>query len=278
MSKEMKDWKEILEKHLEEGKLPLIEPMFTRKAEVRETLERLRKKNRVAGAKTVNGLFRKRTVYWSAAAMLALLFGLGSYLLSEEKVSTDAVAMECKLPDGSHVQVMEDSMLSFNRIGWLWNRSLHLSGKAFFSVNPGKTFTVHTRAGNVSVLGTKFWVEQKGSEITVSCKEGYVKLETPIGVTALAAGESVHCDEKGMGTVERELKLRRILGYEKDPLVNVVADIEEIFQIKVIGREKCEGLFYDGIIYTRNLEETLKRVFGSFGIKYELCGKEVILL
>lgn len=274
----MKDWKEILEKYLEEGKLPLIDSVFTRKVEVGETLKKLRQESRLTQTEKKNRLFRKNMLYWSAAAMFAILLGIGAYFLSEEKQSTGTMMAECELPDGSRVQMMENSMLSFNRIGWLWNRSLHLTGKAFFSVIPGKTFVVRTQAGNVSVLGTKFWIDQKEYEITVSCKEGCVKLETPVGVTALAAGESVHCDEKEMGVVEKEIKLRKILGYENDPLINVVADIEEIFHIKVIGREKCEGLFYSGLIYTRNLDETLKRVFGSLGISYEIRGKEVVLL
>lgn len=273
----MEDSKEILDKQLEERKIPLVNPVFIRKVEVRETLKKMREESRMGDRnKRVKRKFRM--IYWAAAAVFILLSGVGAFYLSEKKLSTTDTTLEHNLPDGSYVQIMENSILSFNRFGWIWKRRLKLAGTAFFNVVPGKTFTVHTQAGDVTVLGTKFWVYQQDDEIIVSCKEGYVKLETPIGVIGLAAGERVCCNANEIGLVEKETKLRKILGYENDPLVNVIADIEQIFQIKVTGREKCEGLFYNGIIYTRDLEETLKRVFGTFRISYHFNGKEVVLL
>lgn len=72
----MKDWKEILEKYLEEGKLPLIDSVFTRKVEVGETLKKLRQESRLTQTEKKNRLFRKNMLYWSAAAMFAILLGI----------------------------------------------------------------------------------------------------------------------------------------------------------------------------------------------------------
>lgn len=98
----------------------------------------------------------------------------------------------------------------------------------------------------------------------------------------MTAGQSVRCDESKIVPVKRkvptpESEFPEILEYEDDPLVNVVADMEQIFKVKVIGREKCEGMIYSGAILTKDLNATLEKVFGSCGIGYQLRGKEVIL-
>ena len=174
---------------------------------------------------------------------------------------------------------MENSSLTYNRITWLWERKLQLFGKASFEVTKGKTFTVNTEAGAVTVLGTKFLVDQQGKKMFVNCEEGSVKVETAVGKRTLVAGESVRCDENKIIPVPKpdDPEFPEVLGYEDDPLVNVVADIELIFKVTVVGREKCDGLTYNGTVLTKDLNATLEKVFGSCGISYELRGKEIIL-
>lgn len=280
----MEDWKEHLENYMEEGKLPLTGEVFARKAAVGAKLEKYREaKREKALAKRQKTTERKRVtrrssyVSWKMVAMFVLLLGVGgAYYFSGEKITAEALAVNHTLPDGSSVQLMEDSRISYNKMVWLWERKLHLLGKAYFDVTPGKAFTVKTEAGDVRVLGTKFLVEQKGKTMTVNCEEGRVKVETPVGERTLNAGESVRCDGKTIEPVEEDI-LPEMLGYEEDPLVNVVADIEQIFDVKVIGCEKYDGVYFSGTILTRDLEETLKRVFGSLEITYRISGKEIIL-
>lgn len=175
---------------------------------------------------------------------------------------------------------MENSRLTYNHITWLWERKLQLLGKASFNVTKGKTFTVRTEAGDVTVLGTKFLIDQQGKKMTVNCEEGSVQVETAVGKRTLLAGESVHCDENKIVPVEKkaeESEFPEVLGYEDDPLINVVADIEHIFEVTVVGHEKCEGLTYNGTVLTKDLNATLEKVFGSCGISYQIRGKEIIL-
>jgi len=51
----------------------------------------------------------------------------------------------------------------------------------------------------------------------------------------------------------------------------------KIFDVEVVGCEKYNELYYNGTILTRDLHETLKKVFGSLGINYQLSGQKVIL-
>lgn len=225
---------------------------------------------------------RSAALYWGIVAMFIVLLGIGGYYFSEEKLVTETTAMDYELPDGSKVKLMGNSSLSYNRVTWFWERKLQLLGKALFKVTPGKTFTVQTEAGDVSVLGTKFLVVQQGKKMLVNCEEGSVKVATPVGQRTLTAGQSVRCDETKIVPVERkvptpEAEYPEVLGYEDDPLINVVADIEQIFKLTVIGHEKCEGLTYSGTVLTRDLNATLENVFGSSGIGYQLREKEIIL-
>lgn len=276
----MEDNKGLLDSYLEEGKIPLTGEVFLRKAEVGKRLEKRREENRAAALRLKREhVVVRRTIPWyrGVAVLLILLLGVGGYYFSENKIVTGATAKNYKLPDGSHVRILENSSLAYNRISWLWERKLQLFGKAYFNVTSGKTFTVQTEAGDVTVLGTRFLVEQQGKKMFVDCEEGRVKVATPAGEQTLNSGESVHCDDSKIGPVRKKSEFPEILGYENDPLVNVVADIEHIFDVKVTGREKCDGLTYSGTILTKDLKETLNKVFGSSGISYQIRGKEIIL-
>ena len=245
----MEDNTELLEKYIEEGKLPLKGELFSRKAKIAEKLRLHREESRriTVSRQRKRGGERSAALYWGIVAMFIVLLGIGGYYFSEEKLVTETTAMDYELPDGSKVKLMGNSSLSYNRVTWFWERKLQLLGKALFKVTPGKTFTVQTEAGDVSVLGTKFLVVQQGKKMLVNCEEGSVKVATPVGQRTLTAGQSVRCDETKIVPVERkvptpEAEYPEVLGYEDDPLINVVADIEQIFKLTVIGHEKCEGL------------------------------------
>lgn len=277
----MENWTESLDKYLEEDKLPLIGEKFSRKKEIGDKLKLQREENHkiAISRRRKQGSARGISFAWGVAAMFLLLLGIGGYYYSEKKIVTEASAMACELPDGSNVQIMANSCLTYNRLTWLWERKLQLLGKASFDVTKGKTFTVRTEAGEVTVLGTKFLIDQKGKKMFVNCEEGSVKVETAVGKRTLVAGESVRCDENKIVSVtkQEEPEFPEVLGYEDDPLVNVVADIEHIFKVTVVGHEKCDGLTYNGTVLTRDLNTTLEKVFGSCGISYQLRGNEIIL-
>ena len=172
----MEDNTELLEKYIEEGKLPLKGELFSRKAKIAEKLRLHREESRriTVSRQRKRGGERPAALYWGIAAMFIVLLGIGGYYFSEEKLVTETTAMDYELPDGSKVKLMGNSSLSYNRVTWFWERKLQLLGKALFKVTPGKTFTVQTEAGDVSVLGTKFLVVQQGKKMLVNCEEGSV--------------------------------------------------------------------------------------------------------
>ena len=149
----MEDNTELLEKYIEEGKLPLKGELFSRKAKIAEKLRLYREESRriTVSRQRKRGGERSAALYWGIAAMFIVLLGIGGYYFSEEKLVTETTAMDYELPDGSKVKLMGNSSLSYNRVTWFWERKLQLLGKALFKVTPGKTFTVQTEAGDVGV-------------------------------------------------------------------------------------------------------------------------------
>ena len=127
---------------------------------------------------------KKRIIpLWSyaAAASIALVFFVYTlYFSGGETTYTTQLAekTQFELPDGSQVDLNADSEVTFTKSDWSENRSLNLSGEAYFKVKKGSTFTVATSQGNVSVLGTQFVVNSRKNLYNVICYEGKVLVVT----------------------------------------------------------------------------------------------------
>ena len=114
----MEKWTESLDKYLEEGKLPLVGEIFSRKKEIGDKLKLQREESHkiALSRRRKQGAGRSFSFSWGVAAAVVLLLGIGGYFLAEEKVVTDNTAMNYELPDGSTVQVMENSRLTLNYV------------------------------------------------------------------------------------------------------------------------------------------------------------------
>ena len=99
----MEDNTELLEKYIEEGKLPLKGELFSRKAKIAEKLRLHREESRriTVSRQRKRGGERSAALYWEIAAMFIVLLGIGGYYFSEEKLVTETTAMDYELPDGS---------------------------------------------------------------------------------------------------------------------------------------------------------------------------------
>ena len=84
------------------------------------------------------------------------------------------------LPDGSEVWINVDSRLEYETNFNKKNRSLRLSGEAYFKVAKGKElpFTVNAKSIEVTAVGTEFNISAYPEEanVTTFLKEGIVKL------------------------------------------------------------------------------------------------------
>lgn len=122
---------------------------------------------------------------WVAGGIAAAVLALVVFVLtmqSVDQVQTIHVVAESgedllhELPDGSTVNLNASTSILYEED---WDRTISLSGEAFFEVTKGNTFTVKTKYGNVEVLGTSFNVFARDSIFEVACKTGKVLVSIP---------------------------------------------------------------------------------------------------
>ncbi|MEO0896992.1 MAG: FecR domain-containing protein [Bacteroidota bacterium] len=113
------------------------------------------------------------------AACILLLIACGVGLRSFTRTTTTQVGLHkiVGLPDGSQVILNADSRLEFKPFWWWMERRAYLEGEGYFEVAEGKKFTISTRQGEVSVLGTSFDVKSRTNEFQVYCTSGKVEVK-----------------------------------------------------------------------------------------------------
>lgn len=261
------------------SKIPLKSQPFTQKKEVGELL-----RNRIEIRKKREKR-RKRIIRWSISLTAAVLISgvVSVWKLSEHTYEMTSKHVAFHLPDGSHVTLGENSEITYNSFLWHFSRSLSLSGNAKFEVTTGSKFTVNTIAGNISVLGTKFYVSQKYYSLNVACFEGSVKVETPCGTTILMPGEYAFCEpgselkKKKIEEEKIEADVPKLHTYDNTNLNEVVNEIETIYDVVITPKDICKGYTFTGAIPTNNLNVALEIVFGSCNINYNLSEKQITI-
>ncbi len=95
-----------------------------------------------------------------------------------------------ELPDLSQVKLNAQSRLTFNKKSWNKKREVVLDGEAYFKVAKGSKFSVITKDGTVTVLGTQFNVKHRDNYFEVVCFEGSVGVEYKESSVTLKPGYS----------------------------------------------------------------------------------------
>ncbi len=120
----------------------------------------------------------RRTPAWlyAVAAGMLLFFGLWSVFNTQDTTYETRFGerLTVSLPDGSKASLNATSRLSFDADAWENERTVSLDGEAFFKVEKGASFTVATKKGTVTVLGTQFSVATVGGVFEIVCFEGKV--------------------------------------------------------------------------------------------------------
>lgn len=143
-----------------------------------------------------------------ACLVLVSIIGLSYYMgatlnrqeLAGQMFQNLSGKSKVRLPDGTDVWLHANTTLSYDGNFLADDRSVHLSGEAYFEVTADKKrpFNVQTNGMSVVVHGTKFNVDapRGADESTVSLVEGSVSLETPTGNQSLKPGETAVYNKK----------------------------------------------------------------------------------
>ena len=106
------------------------------------------------------------------------------------------------LEDGTVVRLRGESRLEFGPA--IGKRDVFLEGQAYFAVPPGQDepFQVHTRNGEVTVLGTRFDVSSREEDVRVVVVQGAVEMGVGEQRVSLRANEGARAGPDGEPIVE----------------------------------------------------------------------------
>jgi transmembrane sensor len=215
------------------------------------------------------------TWFVGVAASILTLFGMFMFLDSDQLVveSGYGTATPHELIDGSEVTLNSKSTIAYTPKQWIENKTVDLNGEAYFKVAKGKTFTVRTANGSVTVLGTQFNVKSTDDFFEVVCYHGKVSVKIADTEHILLPTQSI----------------RKITGYKLEPntfkgvnptwldgestfksvpLKYVITALEDKYDIKFNTQEIDETTIFSGGFPHGNLDIALTTVFDALDISY----------
>ncbi|MCD2259596.1 FecR family protein [Psychroserpens luteolus] len=232
---------------------------------------------------------KSTSIHWikivsSIAAILVVGFALFTLINKDQIISfkTDLAQNEnITLPDNSIVSLNELSELEYISTDWNENRSLDLRGEAFFDVEKGKQFEVHTDFGKVTVLGTEFNVLSRDSIFKVSCYEGLVQVTYNNTDVKLPAGtEFTLTSGKGSKSsivIAEPYWLKNMSVFENATLENVLLEFEKRYSIKV-NYQIDKTLNFTGAFEHNNLENALKSITQPLNLTYSIQNNNEVII
>jgi ferric-dicitrate binding protein FerR (iron transport regulator) len=220
---------------------------------------------------------------WLYAVAACVLLFIGYTFMFQETVYTTQIAeqTEFKLPDDSEVQLNAGSKITFTEFNWENNRKLNLEGEAFFKVKKGETFTVTSKQGDVTVLGTQFSVNSRVDTYIVQCYEGKVQVAIKESETVILTKGKAVVFQKG------NLEKYNIIAAEPEWLANessfynisikeVVAELERQYNVNVTGKEHLKDVYFSGRFTHKNLDQAAKTIFSAMQIPYKVTEEKIV--
>lgn len=227
------------------------------------------------------------------AAGFVLLIGVSLFVLFNKLGSLDRTEVmtaegETKsilLPDESEVSLNIASNIEYSKKNWEKERTVSLSGEAYFKVKKGSKFSVTTEHGKVEVLGTEFNVRNRQGITEVVCFEGKVKVtDLKKESTILLPGDAVRIYD---GTIEQDWTplvsddadwKNGSSSFHDAPLTNVLEELENQYKISVDCKADINERTYVGIFPHDNLEQALQMVCGPMQLNYTIKGDTMIVI
>ncbi|WP_299456019.1 FecR family protein [uncultured Microscilla sp.] len=228
---------------------------------------------------------RQRLVYLSAAASLLLVLGLGLFArFYTTQVSVAAGEfVSHTLPDGSIIHLNAASTIAYAPYWWRFGRKVNLEGEAFFEVQKGKKFSVHSRLGTTQVLGTSFNILARGNAYEVLCKTGKVRVSnrqnnqvilTPGEYTKLQTSGLKKANDAKSQEAMFAWRLKKFV-YNTTPLAKVFEDLERHYKVKIALKfAKVNEYHYTGLFKRSvTIDEALQIICYSFELNFKKQSK-----
>ncbi|MDR1556718.1 MAG: DUF4974 domain-containing protein [Tannerellaceae bacterium] len=244
-------------------------------------------------------------IYWQRAAAVLLLpfmlgftyFWINSRQKEMEAVNRQAVFLEVatpygthtrmNLPDGSAVWLNAGSLLKYPAVFTAGERTVYLSGEAYFEVesDEGNPFIVETKKLSVQATGTAFHVEAYPEDSLVCVTMAQGKVAVSIGKTpalTMKPGERMEYNQE-----KDRYKIRKtdaykwyawkdgVMVFRDDPLEYVFKEIGQTFNIEIEVKDKSIGKhLYRATFEEESLDEILRLLGMTAPIRYKYSDRK----
>ena len=250
--------------------------------------QRIEKEEKIATLKGKIVPVKRRTQWWSYAAAIALLVGLGTWLFVNQSVTTPQLVLttaseeqkEIQLADGTKVWLNAQSSFTYPEYFDGTSRQVYLKGEAFFDVSRDvtKPFIIKTSNSSIEVLGTSFNVQALPSNnyTEVVVKTGKVRLaalSTKQSVDLIANEKGIHqypinqvnkVEETDMNELAWKSK---VLFFKNTPVPEVVESLERLFNVSIQATANSQNCLFTGRFKEPNLDMIIKAISEEFNIK-----------
>lgn len=200
------------------------------------------------------------------------------------EIAENGKRTEFLLPDNSEVVLNAGSKAEYKSWNWNKERSVDLTGEAFFKVAKGKTFDVNTSLGKVTVVGTQFNVKARENRFDVTCFEGKVKVTYNNEEVLLTPGESISYEDGETidtpETIDQQpgWTTTNKLAFHKERAENVIKELERQYNVKIELKGKLINTFSSSSVPTNDLDSALDIFATAYQLKVEKTGKDRIIL
>ena len=252
--------------------------------------------------KTESFISEKRGSYWISwidillKRRLPLAYGLIILLLSplaydafsKKQIKTrPAEEKSVLLSDGTEVILNSESELTYSRNYNKNNRSVHLIGEAYFSVQKGNIpFNVLTPHGKISVLGTSFNIRARNDGFEVGVNDGEVQVSNENSLLNLSKGQLIDVKSEFFSSNIIQIPtdqypdwLNRKFYCNETTLESLCLEIERTFDIKInFTNPNLKNLTITGLIEASDLGNVLQTVSILTKHKFKLDGGTCTIL
>lgn len=221
--------------------------------------------------------------YWTTVAA-SIVFFLGMayvFTMPEKRATPNGATLAFTLPDQSEVILNAGSKATYKDWNWENNRKVNLEGEAYFKVAKGKTFSVETDLGTVTVMGTQFNVRVRKERLDVVCYEGKVRVTYNGKETILTPQQAFSVDS---GIVNQQIKavavanpqwLHKELSFSDEKLEGIIAEIERQYNV-TIQTDHTSSQLFSGPVPGNDLDAALKSI--AFSYHLEITKNDTIII
>ncbi len=225
-----------------------------------------------------NKRYLNKYSFWAIAAGIAIILGITGFMRFYTKnINTIAGTHQLAiLPDKSIVNLNAESFISYKPYWWKFKREVRFEGEGLFEVEKGKKFSVFSKLGTTTVVGTSFNIFSRNEVYRVTCISGKVRVSSIVNEEVLLNPDTkalVQPDGrievlKDVETLPEISWKNNIFLFTASPVKEVFKEIERQYGVTIKANIDNYILYTGNFTKNQNVEEILSYICPALGYKY----------